>query len=86
VSAVEIILPVLSAIVGYVLRHINVFGHPAGGSAAAPALPPHTVVAPLPQGGVDLRALLTHELGVVLRSVLQSLEGGGGAGTPPPKQ
>jgi hypothetical protein len=86
VNATEIIIPILSAIVGYVLRHVNIFGHPAGGSAAAPALPPHTVVAPLPQGGVDLRALLTHELGVVLRSVLRSLEGGDGAGTPSPKQ
>jgi hypothetical protein len=86
VNGAEVIIPILSAIVGYVFRHINLFGHPEGGSGSAPASPPHTVVAPLPEGGVDLRALLTHELGVVLRSVLRSLEGGDGADAPPPKQ
>jgi hypothetical protein len=85
-NAVEIIVPVLSAIVGYILRHVNIFGHPANGGNGAPAPPPHTVAVPLPPGTTDLRAFLAQELGVVLRAVLQSLEGGDGASAPPPKK
>jgi hypothetical protein len=85
-NAVEIIVPVLSAIVGYILRHVNIFGHPNGSGNGTVTAPPHTVAVPMPPGTTDLRALLMQELGVVLRSVLQSLEGGDGASAPSPKK
>jgi len=85
-TAVEIIIPVMSAIVGYILRHINIFGHPTNGGNGTVAAPPHTVAVPMPPGTTDLRALLMQELGVVLRGVIQSLEAGSGASAPPPKK
>jgi hypothetical protein len=85
-NAVEIIVPVLSAIVGYILRHINIFGHPTNGGNGTVTAPPHTVAVPMPPGTTDLRALLMQELGVVLRTVLQGLEGGDGASAPSPKK
>jgi hypothetical protein len=85
-NAVEIIIPILSAIVGYVLRHVNVFGHPENGRNGTAAPLPHTVAVPMPPGTTDLRQYLAHELGIVLRSVLQGLENGDGATAPSPKK